>query len=71
MEFSRRFEETRDQLDYVADMLAMLGVMISGVGSPLLVYFIRLAEAQARDECNDVTRQTWGESAFLSGPYLH
>ncbi len=52
MEISTKFAEKWDRLDYLAAMLRSLANMGIGASSPLLMYFLDLAAAQARHEAS-------------------
>ncbi|MGO4872427.1 MAG: hypothetical protein ACLPGW_17785 [Roseiarcus sp.] len=52
MENSKTFHEREDRLNYAVMMLTTLRNMLAGAGSPLLMYFLDLASAQARHECS-------------------
>lgn len=52
MEIPERPAETLERLEYAAAMLSSLSMVVAGAGSPLLMYFLALATAQARDEAS-------------------
>jgi HD-like signal output (HDOD) protein len=60
MEAADKFVKKEDQLAYVIAVLKSLGDMVVATGSPLLVYFLDLAAAQARDEYREVMNQPSG-----------
>ncbi|MGD0641516.1 MAG: hypothetical protein ABSC22_12275 [Roseiarcus sp.] len=60
MKVSKRFVEKGDQLEYIAAMLTTLGDMLAATDYPLLTYFVDLAAAEAREECEESTRRRSG-----------